>query len=122
MRYGRELAVTQRRVEALLAEYEADNNVEGIKEAVGDLAKIRAEGNALNELYNEHVAANQPAPPPRADAWMTKRSDEMNYEDAYNMLNQTSETAKIGGGISREEYIQNIRRLQQEKAAGYHQR
>ena len=45
----------------------------------------------------------------------------MDYEDAYNMLNQTSENAKLGGGISREEYIENVRRLQREKAAGYRQ-
>jgi nitrogen regulatory protein PII-like uncharacterized protein len=52
----------------------------------------------------------------------SKRSDELDYEDAYHMINQTSENAKLGGGISREEYIANIRRLQREKAAGYHQR
>src|SRR5713101_8077613 len=99
---------------------------QGDREAAGreiqDIADIDAKQANLLALAQREADRNQPPPARRHDAWTTKRSDEMDYEDAYHMINQTSENAKLGGGISREEYINNIRRLQQEKAKGYHQR
>jgi hypothetical protein len=115
------LQAAEARLQANLAEYVADGNEDGIAEELGNMTILELQKDKLNQMYNRHVQSQQPAPPARADAWMSKRSDEMTPEDAYQMVNQTSETAKLGGGISREEYINNMRRLQQEKAAGHRQ-
>jgi hypothetical protein len=116
----RELQAERMRAAAEYAEAAAYNNADAGKVAAYQMDDCDARAERLVRLHQR--TQPQPAPQRRPDAWMTKRSDELDYEDAYNMLNQTSENAKLGGGISREEYLQNIRRLQQEKAAGYHQR
>jgi hypothetical protein len=118
----RELDALRQQQVANLAISEADGDYEDAKHEITKIAVIDAEKAAIEALYNSHMAANQPPPRRSPDAWKTKRSDELDYEDGWHMINQTSENAKLGGGISKEEYIENIRRLQREKAAGYHQR
>jgi hypothetical protein len=106
---------------ANLAISEAEGDYDDAQSEITKIAVIDAEKAAIEALYARHAAANQPPPPQRPDAWLSKRTDEMGHEDVYQMLHQTSENAKLGGGISREEYLANIHRLQREKAAGYRQ-
>jgi hypothetical protein len=85
---------------------------------VQEIADLDSAAERVVGLHQRHIAHNQPPPPPNKDAWKTKKAEEMTDADVFMMLNETSETAKLGGGISAEAYQQQIDRLHREKRAG----
>jgi hypothetical protein len=112
------LNAARQRAVADLAEYEAIGDEAGAGVEIGAIANLDAEAANIANLAQRHVAHNQPPPPSDPDAWKSKKQEEMTHEDVWRMLNETSETAKLGGGISAETYQQQINRLQREKSRG----
>jgi hypothetical protein len=118
MRRGQELVVQQRKTEVLLAEYSADDNEYGVAEAVAQLAQIRAEGNALNQLHNEHVARNNYQPPQQtAEEWRVKSAEKMGGDDALAVVNYGKKPGDATW-ISNEEYNRQVAVLRQKKSQG----
>jgi hypothetical protein len=119
LRRGRELVVAQKRTEALLEEYTNDNNEEGISEAIGQLAAIRAEGNALNQLHNEHIQRNTPQPREIESGleWTGKPAHKMGGDDALRIVNKGKQPGDPTW-LSADEYNQQLARLNRAKALG----
>ncbi|SDK14525.1 MULTISPECIES: hypothetical protein [Bradyrhizobium] len=118
---GKQLIVTRKQAEAHLAYAEANGDLEYAAEKIQEIANIDREGENLNRLFQQYTEARQAPTAPSSDAWRTKKSEEMTPEDVRLMLNDTSATAKIGGGITYEENVNQLRKLAQAKARGdYH--
>jgi|SRR5882724_3147417 len=90
-RRAKELDVANKRTEALLAEYEADDNQEGVSEALGQLALLRAEGNALGQMFQEELQRTTPqqAKPRKSILTSNKDISEYTLEDQLEIVNQT---------------------------------
>jgi hypothetical protein len=99
---------------------EVDNNEYEAIEAYKLIQEFNKDEVQTRQDYQQHVASqNPPAPPqPSPEAWRNKRHEEMTHEDVHQMLNQTSEVAKLGGGLSYDEHIKQINNLNQAKARG----
>lgn len=122
MRRGRELIVAQKRTEALLEEYQSDGNEEGCAEAIGQLAQIRAEGQALNQLHQEHVQRTTPQYEDVATGaeWMGRPAHKMTGDDGLKIANYGKQP-NDPTWISTEEYNKQVAVLRQKKANGDYQ-
>jgi hypothetical protein len=117
------LAAQRQQALAYAMRAQAEGETALLGEYAQEIADLDAKVINLAHLYERHVAQNAPRPvaPPNPDAWRDKKSDEMTHEDVRQMLNETSATAKLGGGITYEENVNQMRKLAQAKAAGdYH--
>lgn len=118
LRRGRELVIAQKRTEALLEEYQSDNNEEGISEAIGQLAQIRAEGIALNQLHNEHVQRNSYQPIAQSpEEWRVKPAEKMTGDDGLAVVNYGKKPGDPTW-VSNEEYNRQVAVLRQKKSQG----
>jgi hypothetical protein len=118
-RRGQELLVAQKRTEAMLEEYRSDNNEEGISEAIGQLAQIRAEGNALNELHNDHLrrSAPQQREPESGGEWLHKPVSKMGGDDALSIMNY-GKAENDPTRLTAQEYNAQLAVLNRKKASG----
>lgn len=82
-RQFKSLSAARKRSEAMLAEYRADNNLEGIGEALQEIGNIDAAASNLSNLARRHAQSQQAPPqvPQTAEEWRTKAVERMTPED-----------------------------------------
>lgn len=116
-RVGQQLFAARKRTEAQLEEYRADGNQEGIDESMLDLSKIRAQGNALNQEYNEHVQRNYQPIQQTAEEWRVKSAEKMTGDDGLAVVNYGKKPGDPTW-ISPQEYNEQAQVLRSKKSRG----
>ena len=97
----RKIEAEEQQSRATAASARADENPYTLEAEMENLASIQHRKASLERAYNKYVTENTPpqVAPEREDSYLSKRIEEMTPQDALNMLNETSDMAKLGGKL-----------------------
>jgi hypothetical protein len=100
----KELNAARMRSQAMLAEYRADNNKEGIGEMLQEISNVDAAVSNLTNLAQRHAQSQQPRQqaPQTDQEWLSKPAEKMDYNDVARMASKSKygfDDTKFRAGI-----------------------
>jgi hypothetical protein len=110
---GQQLYASRKQAEANLARYVADGDQEMVADTLGDIASIDAQGQSLNQLYQQHTQAPRQAAEQTESEFMAKSPERMTYADVQRVASKSKY-----GALSAEDMQRGIAELQRRKAGG----
>ena len=116
---GKQLYASRKQAEAHLAQYVAEGDQGMIADTLGDIAQFDREGESLNKLHQQYVAANTPQQrePEDGNEWLAKPSHKMGGDDALKIINYGKNPSEPTW-LSAEDYNKQQRELIRLKAQG----